>query len=222
MYPYILEINNFRIESYSLFLGLAIGAFFLHFKENKFLKLNLLGLLFVFIGAKILFLITSKQESSFHFWTSLGGQVFFGGLIAALIYLLLMWKIKKINEDYFNQFVPGMIAAHAIGRIGCFLTACCYGKIFFEFLPIQIVESFFLLIIYFFVKSFKGLQKLKIYLLSYAIIRFVLEFFREDQIRGLYKIAGITISASQIISIIILLITLFWPVKSSREHKEEI
>ena len=156
-----------------------------------------------------------------------GGFVFYGGLFGALIAAVLASNYFHLEKKHTIPILtPALPLAHAFGRIGCAMVGCCYGmeiehgigiiyrrskyapngvKLF----PVQAVEACGDLIIFCVLLKVlsKTLQKkdsggivLQIYLACYAIMRFFLEFFRGDQIRGgLWKL-----STSQWISLLIL------------------
>lgn len=153
------------------------------------------------------------------------GIVFYGGLFGLIITYSICLKSKRSNLDKRALDVLAVCIPffHAIARIGCFLSGCCYGRIYqgilsmnyittienqidenFRF-PVQLVEALFefLLFIYLFslLKSEKWILKkiLMRYLAIYSFGRFLLEFLRGDIRRGL--IYGI--SFSQCISVFI-------------------
>ena len=159
------------------------------------------------------------------------GGVFYGGLIGAIVvgyflmrrYQLPWWKTA-------DACAPGIAIGNFFGRQGCFAAGCCWGKptnlpwgVKFTELghditgvpidtylhPTQLYESFSMLIVFFFLlwlhkhKRFSG-QVILLYALLYSVIRFVIEFFRNDprgDILGLTTMTGL--STSQIISIIV-------------------
>ena len=159
-----------------------------------------------------------------------GGFVFYGGLIGGTIGLIIIVKVKKVNFfDYASIFALVLPLGHAFGRVGCFFAGCCYGMEYNGFLsytytsaldvstplgvpllPIQLIEAVSLLILFgislvlYFTKH-RG-KVCYIYLLGYANLRFILEFFRGDAERGL--ILGL--STSQWISVAIVLCTLIY------------
>ena len=153
------------------------------------------------------------------------GLVFYGGLIGGIIGALLAIKLNRYDFDiHVNAITPCIPLGHAFGRIGCLLAGCCYGMPYDGCLavhsafvdsqqtifPIQLIESvcniaLFVILILYTKKPKKGLQTLSLYLASYSIIRFVIEFFRGDLIRGIYM----GLSASQWISVLIILTCLF-------------
>ncbi|HVB39432.1 MAG TPA: prolipoprotein diacylglyceryl transferase [Terriglobales bacterium] len=55
--------------------------------------------------------------------------IFYGGLIAALVVLTLYVHRQKLSWlGVGDAVVPGVAIGHAIGRLGCFSAGCCWGK----------------------------------------------------------------------------------------------
>lgn len=153
----------------------------------------------------------------------ISGMVFYGGLFGAIIAVLIYTKINKgvSKADIFDIFAVSVPLFHAFGRVGCFFAGCCYGiESDFGFatylntspahygisrFPVALFEALanilifaFLLILF---KRKKAHGKLTlIYLSLYAPVRFILEFFRGDAVRGF--IFGL--STSQFISLLII------------------
>lgn len=162
-------------------------------------------------------------------WDSLlymfGGWVFYGGLIGGAVGVMIYCKQFHMDMWSFGDaFAPVIPFFHVFGRIGCYLAACCYGMeydgplaVIFPLsrytvhsagvlrFPTQLTEvcfNFILFIfLYFYIKKKpKPGRPLGIYLSSYGILRFTLEFFRGDMERG--GILGL--STSQWISLALL------------------
>ncbi len=157
-----------------------------------------------------------------------GGMVFYGGLLGAILVAFLTARLIKLNiEDFYPALVPGIAILAGFGRVGCLLTGCCYGAqttsplhiIYPEgapapslvpLVPVQAYEMLFEVIIAVILTllSFKkpelNPRLLKIYLLSYAVMRFILEFWRGDKVRGIWGV----LSTSQWISILIIVFLL--------------
>jgi phosphatidylglycerol:prolipoprotein diacylglycerol transferase len=190
MLPYI-SILNFQLEAYPLFFGLAVGLLLFNVFQNTSLKEKLWVLSIViisFLSARLLFLlVSSDQIDSF---SAGGGLVILGAIIPGLIWVKLSSVIFKMNRDKFCYCFPLVALAHAIGRIGCFLAGCCFGiEIGGYHLPVQLLESLFLLFIYIKLKNYTNRDFIFIkdkYLLYYASFRFPLEFLRDDSIRGIF------------------------------------
>lgn len=59
-----------------------------------------------------------------------GGLVFYGGLFLALISLVVWARARKFSLiKILDITAPAMLIGIGIGRIGCFLNGCCYGKL---------------------------------------------------------------------------------------------
>ena len=150
------------------------------------------------------------------------GLVFYGGLFGAI--LALYWYCRHYRLDhkaFFDYLAPLFPLFHVFGRISCFLTGCCHGQVSERFgiaftnstsaengipyFPIQLVCSFCNLLLFLFVRAYEKKhhregKALTAYLVPYAVGRFIIEFFRGDEIRGIY----FGLSTSQWISLFIL------------------
>jgi len=81
-----------------------------------------------------------------------------------------------------DLLIPPLTVAHALGRIGCFLNGCCYGK---NGHPTQLYEMLALFGIFFLLKRLERRNPspgtiLLTYGLSYGVWRFFIEFLRAD------------------------------------------
>ena len=126
------------------------------------------------------------------------GFVFFGGFLAASLATVVYARIKKLPlAKIADAFAPSCALGHAFGRLGCFFEGCCFGQACswpwaarFPFSPTprhptQLYEAagnliiFGALSIYYRRKRFDG-QVWWLYVLSYGVLRFIVEFFRGD------------------------------------------
>ena len=202
---------------------------------EKIVDLGFWCLLVGMIGARILFIITRLAYFSEHpiemFYVWEGGLVFYGGPLLALPFLTWYCDLFKIPRwKVYDIAAIALPLAHAFGRLGCLSAGCCYGKPTgtdfgiilhsplvdpaFQGLhlhPTQVYEavSLFLLFLYLYLrrtkKKFDG-ELTFTYVISYCIIRSIIEIFRGDSIRG-FVIDDI-LSTSQFISILIILVTM--------------
>lgn len=227
MYPYIYIV----IPSYSALavLGGFAALLFVYFRIEKlkiefsvFLQSFLVGIVGIFVGSKVLFAITripwlldNFTVRNLIFLIPESGYVFYGGLFGFIFSIWLYTRNKlDCRERLFRLIVPAMPLFHTFGRIGCFLSGCCYGKklatpvtvgiIEFGRIPVQLIEAFLELVIFFVIilvdKKKEEVNLLSTYLIMYACVRFVLEFMRGDEIRGVF----LGISTSQWISLSII------------------
>lgn len=146
MYPYI-NLFGLSIPSYGLMIALAFIAAILiaYHRTNKAgldtdalltlaiitLTCGLAGsyLLYIFVTYSLSEIWGSIVDGSFSVFKS-GGLVFYGGLIVGVLSGWIYLHAKKASfYEYAAVIVPAIPLAHAIGRIGCFLAGCCYGRI---------------------------------------------------------------------------------------------
>lgn len=203
-----LEIKNsiFDFLIYS-FIGLIIGA-------------RLGQILFYDFGYYLQnsLAVINPFDSNGNF-VGIFGMSYFGGLIGVIIASFFFCKTKKINLWKWLDFVtPAVPAGYFFGRIGNFLNGELFGKItdrhwgmyFRDGLlrhPTQIYESLAEgLLLFVVLWSMRNKSKFSghlvlVYLVSYGIIRFFVEFLREpegDLIFGLSR--GQILSLTLIIS----------------------
>ncbi|MDE6600194.1 MAG: prolipoprotein diacylglyceryl transferase, partial [Oscillospiraceae bacterium] len=92
------------------------------------------------------------------------------------------------------------------------------ANICLNYFPIQLIEVLFETIIFFVVKNMENGLPLKIYLLSYAVFRFFVEFFRGDIVRGIW----FGLSTSQWISLLIIFSYLYVNYKKRLQNSNSI
>jgi len=165
------------------------------------------------IGSRLFFILVNLNHymrnpaEVFKIWE--GGLIFYGGVLFALP--TAIWIMKKRGLDIWKTgdlFAPSLAIGHAIGRLGCFAAGCCHGKVALSLPwavtfadpkslaligmplhPTQLYESagefvnFIILIFLRRHKSFNG-QLFLTYILLYSVLRFFVEFFRGDTVRG--------------------------------------
>ena len=218
-----LELIQFPIYGIMLVLGYFIGLIMLNSQLGKagyspfmkkvtrrsFFRSAVAGLLcanianwFLFEGALDLSVYTRLTRGGFSF---LFGMLPFLGL-SALQLRLYKVPVKKTM----NLVVGPLLIAHFVGRLGCSLRGCCWGQTvmlgdFALMLPIREVEAVALLVMGIVIPKKSKAKTLWVYLFSYSLLRFILEFFRGDD-RG--TLLGITaLSPSQLLCIVLFVVS---------------
>lgn len=205
-----------------LFVYFRIQRLQLDFRD--FLLMLLCMAVGVGLGSKALFVVTKLPEilNDFSIARTLyivvtSGFVFYGGLAGAILGLYCFSRYKRQSFRALSQIVvPGFPLFHFWGRLGCFFAGCCYGKEAswgipmakepdVPRIPVQLFEAgcilaIFLLLLWLERASKGEAPMLTVYLLTYALCRFILEFFRGDAVRGIW----LGLSTSQWISLFIL------------------
>ena len=185
-----------------------------------FLGAKLLWLATVWSGflSELPYLFTSTQLFLQKYLA--GGFVFYGGLFGGLLAAWLYCRINKLPFfELARVLMPVVPLFHAFGRLGCFFVGCCYGCVSEHFglifthseiapngvplLPVQLVEAagefaLFFLLARLSRKEESGRTLFSTWMICYAVLRFVLEFFRGDDYRGFLGV----LSVSQFFSLI--------------------
>jgi phosphatidylglycerol:prolipoprotein diacylglycerol transferase len=227
MYPVICKIGPFSIYSYGfmLVMAFAVSSTLARLQAKKksinpdiIFNFSFIAFISGIIGARILYI---AENLSYYLRNPLeiimlqqGGLSWFGGLLFGLICGIIYLKKKNLSVYKVLDLISPFVAlAGGIGRVGCLLNGCCFGKvskfgIYFAvhnsiLIPTQIYSSLLLIFIFIILRFLQDRphKEGKIffaYLLFYSVKRFFIEFWRADNEAILL---GLTLF--QIISIII-------------------
>ncbi|MDN5199956.1 prolipoprotein diacylglyceryl transferase [Fulvivirgaceae bacterium BMA10] len=206
-------------------------------------NLALVILLASVVGGKLFFYF---EKPSYYFgtlsnmWNDPGnGFVFYGSLIFAIGSILIFFKINKIPALKMLDiiaFTTGIV--HIFGRLGCFNAGCCHGLPHEGFLsviftdpacqarplnvglhPTQLYSAAMIFLILIILTVLKKYQRFEGqiflgYVGLYAIGRSIVEEFRGDYARGF--LFDDFLSHSQFISLILLIITVYFYYKLNK------
>ncbi|MFH1867561.1 MAG: prolipoprotein diacylglyceryl transferase [Candidatus Omnitrophota bacterium] len=229
MHPILFSIGRINVYSYGFVLAIAfLISLYLASGRARIFKIpeefinNLALVLLVsgIIGARTLYVFMNAGYFSKHFseifMIQRGGLVFYGAAIAAFFSGAVFIRIKRFSVLETSDLIAPFIAlAHGMGRIGCFLNGCCYGRpthsfigVMFPFTdvkvyPTQIFSFVGLVILFLFLFNLQNRRRFNgevffSYLIGYGIFRFFIDFLRGD----LYPVfLGLTVT--QLISIAI-------------------
>lgn len=238
MYPIAFKLGSLEVHWYGVMI--AVGFFAGVWTANRRARnvgldpeliTNLLFWLLLsgVVGARALYVVTYWREEFAgrpfsKIFTERAGLVFHGGLIAAMFVGIWYLRVKKLPLwKTADVLAPSIALGHVFGRVGCFMTGCCYGapsdlpwavrfpdghsRTSESLHPVQLYESFGNLLIASLLmwlhprKKFGG-QVFAAYLICYGLLRGVIEIFRADnQVRFL----GGKISTAQIISLALII-----------------
>ena len=123
---------------------------------------------------------------------------------------------------YLKYAIISLPLIYSIGKIGCFLTGCCYGieyngifsvtytnELNIPLFPIQALESIVFMIIFLILNTIKkNKQIISITLIICASSKFILDFLRYDHMKTM-------ITKNQIISIIVIIIGIILIIKKN-------
>lgn len=233
IFPDTLTIYSY---GFLIALGAILAQYYTAYHSKKqfnisFDQTQILFLLLVFavvVGGKFFLIFEDPARYLSHpgdLLKNFGkGFVFYGSLIFALAALYYYIRYYKIPLLPMLDIIAGTTCiVHGMGRLGCFLSGCCYGTETDSFIgmsfkegngidahlhPTQLYSSLLIWSIFFYLlyirkrQEFQG-QLFLTYLILYSAGRSIIEIFRGDESRG-YVIEGF-LSNSQFISLIIFL-----------------
>lgn len=178
------------------------------------LKLGVYGFTGAVIGAKILYVLQQTEYSfycmkGFSEHISIKGSSAYGAILIGCLFLQLGSWIHKIELNrYLKKLLVLVPICHAICKCGCFFAGCCYGiiyegvgsVIYYEsryaplgvaLFPVQLLEAVGLILISIIIFVYRK-QNISIgkYLVLYSILRFFIEFVRNQQTKVMIGIVS--------------------------------
>jgi phosphatidylglycerol:prolipoprotein diacylglycerol transferase len=101
--------------------------------ETRIIDLGIVILISSVVGSRLLYVLTHLGEYEtdwlgvFRVWE--GGLIFYGGLIAGIVFGILYLMRKKMPVLRVTDLVAPQIALGiALARVGCFFNGCCFGE----------------------------------------------------------------------------------------------
>ena len=91
-------------------------------------------MVFGIVGARVAYVAANIDQYITKPWEVLyvfqGGLIYYGGLVGAGIGLIIFaYRRSEALLPLLDFVVTSLPLAHVLGRIGCFLNGCCFGKI---------------------------------------------------------------------------------------------
>ena len=210
MHRILFQFGEFTIYSYGFMIALAllICTIWLYIDSSRqgynpehILEVVVIAALSGLLGARLLYV---AQHWSYYssrwleiFFTRYEGLSYLGALFGGTLAVFLWCRWRKISFlKLADLMAPYMALGYAIGRVGCFLNGCCYGKVSSVAWalpaamvdnqlshPVQLYAAVGALIIFVILKlirpvrPFVGFTTISLFAL-YGVLRFITEFFR--------------------------------------------
>lgn len=249
MHPVLFKIGSLEFHSYGLMMAVAaFASIFLMrraakaegFSTERISDIVLILVVAGIIGARLFYVL---QHLSYYaadpyeiikIWK--GGLVYYGAVILGVIvlpFLAYAYKYKFLKLTDF--FTPYVALALGIGRIGCFLNGCCYGKpsdlpwaVKFPTLaekvhPVQLY-AFAACVLVFFILRFTHKRKpfdgftTALYFILYPAARLILEFFRGDNLEFIWGLTLPQVESLVLINVSALFLALGFIVNRKKEN----
>lgn len=242
MYPILFNVGDWPVYSYGVLLAAAyliglqlavVRARRVGVDPAKVMDLGIYLIIAALVGAKLMLIAVDfdyfRQQPRELLSLVRAGGVFYGGLIAAVAVGYFLVRRYKLNIwSTGDLMAPGIALGHVVGRFGCLLAGCCYGRptdvgwavtftnpiananvgtpLNIPLHPTQLYDAGAELLILAVLllterkgKPFAG-RTFWLYIGLYAISRFIIEYFRGDIQRG--TVFG-DMSTSQFVSLLL-------------------
>ncbi len=239
MHPILIDLGFFALPAYGVMLATAVLMALWSAKvraeragmdSTRVVDFGLWLVIWALLGAKILLVVVEWRRYLGDPAQLIGlvraGGVFLGGFLAAIVAAAVMLRRYKLEAlPTFDVLAPSLALGQAIGRLGCLLAGCCWGRecdlpwavtytdpaaaanvgtpLHVAVHPFPAYAAgfdftLFLILSLIYRKQLAPGRVFASYLILYGVGRFLLEFTRGDAIRGLYF--GGIVSTSQLIS----------------------
>jgi len=246
MFPDLFSIGPLTLHTYGLFVatGFLVGLMVAvklgktgGITPQQTMDIGFVMIVASIVGSRLLYILMnlshylSRPMDILKIWQ--GGLVFSGGIVGALV--TVIWYTRKHRLSFWkvaDMWAPAVAVGQGIGRIGCLMAGCCYGKptgsscgvvftnphslapLNIPLHPTQLYSSlgnfivFFILLVLHRKKSYDG-QVFLWLLVLHSTSRLFVERFRGDD-RGMVFATGM--SATQLVTLVLLIgaiVTLF-------------
>ncbi len=242
MFPKLFDLGPISIYTYGVLLASAYltGLWYATVRagargldRDRIMDLGIYIIIGALVGAKLLLIIVEfdhyRQNPAEIVTILRSGGVFYGGLIASVC--VAFWYIRRHRLPIWttcDAFAPGIVLGQVIGRLGCLMAGCCYGKptdlpwaitftdplaatnvgtpLDVSLHPTQLYESgAAILILGALLLTERGGKRLAgrtfwTYLLLYPTARFIIEFYRGDPRGAVFDL----LSTSQFVSLLLI------------------
>jgi phosphatidylglycerol---prolipoprotein diacylglyceryl transferase len=234
MHPIIVTVLGWSLPSFGLMLALAfVSACYWTARRAKrpltadyAIEATAVMMLGALLGARILYVVFFPAV----FWANPigtllnpGGLVWYGGMVGGILAVLAYTRWRRLPFlQLADAMTPPTALGLALGRVGCFLSGCCYGApsqlpwavVYpvghithpLHVHPSPLYEALTALLIMAWLLWLERTGKatagslLGWFMVLYGVARFGLEGLRGDRLAWLNTM-GLTLSASQVISL---------------------
>ncbi|MBI5883893.1 MAG: prolipoprotein diacylglyceryl transferase [Elusimicrobia bacterium] len=142
MFPVLLDLGFFKVPAYGFFVALGYLAAIMWLRgrkagmgldEDRFWFVVYAVFIGALAGGKLMFLAVEYRRllsGELRSFSDLRyGFVFFGGFFGAC--LAGLFCRRRLGIGYLGTadfFGPALALGHAVGRLGCLASGCCYGR----------------------------------------------------------------------------------------------
>jgi len=255
MHPILFQIGDFPVYTYGLTMamGFLIGFGWIFWEAKRlgenldhYYNICLIALVGGIVGARIIHVIVTWEAYEGKLWSIInlrsGGLVWYGGLITVIVLILGYTRWKSLSFYKVTDIIAAPVAAGlAVGRLGCLMSGCCYGKVcdlpwairypdnpmlspdiigvrvhpspVYEMIACMVIAG---ILAYLQRRKTRDGQVIWTFLLLYGAVRFILELWRGDAVRGF--IGALSVSQAVSIPVVILAATILLRMRREEKH----
>jgi len=145
MFPKIISLDGFFLPTYGFLIavGFVLALWVTgnlarrsNLDPERVKNLGIYSAIVGLVGAKLLMFLVDFEYyrdnpgELFSLSTLQAAGVFYGGLIAALVFAFYYMRAHKLPVAItLDAFAPGLALGQAFGRLGCFAAGCCWGEV---------------------------------------------------------------------------------------------
>lgn len=144
---YAIPIQNYGVL---MLTGFVVTMGFAEYRARQIgapdwhvIDMSLMGAIFCLFWARVFYVAMNWQEYNPNSpdgfkWSQVarmammwqGGLVFYGAFLAAFVWIYGYSKLKKVPAIPMMDLIgSGFLGGQFFGRLGCFMTGCCFGKV---------------------------------------------------------------------------------------------
>ncbi len=253
MHPVLFQVGSLTVYTYGVLAaaGFLIGLWYAYrqaprtgLDPNKIWNLGIYGILIALASSKIWLIFSAwdyyraNPGQIFSIQTFESAGTFYGGILGGIVWVILYTRFQRMPFlSVLDVSAAPVALGHGIGRIGCFVAGCCYGKpttlpwgvtftspvaeriagtpLNVPLHPTQLYEAaaeflnFLILLLLGARQRFTG-QLIGAYFILYGIERGTIEFFRGDPGRTLMFHGAISLMQIVSVALIITGASLWW------------
>ncbi|HTR47472.1 MAG TPA: prolipoprotein diacylglyceryl transferase [Verrucomicrobiae bacterium] len=144
MHPVLFEIGSIPIYTYGVLAaaGFLLGLFYARWQAPRaglppelIWNLGVYGILIALISSKLWLLASEWDYYSaspgriFSIATFQSAGTFYGGILGGIVWVIVYTRITQMPLLGVLDLAAAPVAlGHTLGRLGCFVAGCCYGK----------------------------------------------------------------------------------------------
>lgn len=144
MLPVLFQVGRVTIYTYGVLaaVGFLVGVWLAYrqapragLDPNKVWNLGIYGVLIALVVSKVWLILSAwsyyvaNPGQIFSWQTFQSAGTFYGGLLGGILWVILYTHFQKMPLLAVLDVTAAPVAlGHAIGRVGCLVAGCCYGK----------------------------------------------------------------------------------------------